>query len=459
MDSNNRGVVLTTQRFEAAYNEGEQNCIGLCLKDPEALNTIVGVLNAEDFHLPKHQEIFRVISDLFKNGEYIDPITVGDVLGKKGLMPMIGGQAYLNNLSAVSFDSTKSEEYSQKVKEWAMIRELEKLNSGIVSTIQNGDVSNPLDIINLQAKALYNISDRLAKGNLAAASELCVEASQRYKEARVRRKQVLGQPTGFATLDRFTGGLGNGEMIVVAARPNVGKTALGLHFCEHIALNQNLPTLVFSLEMTKDRLMDRFVAMEAKVNALEMRKGLLSSEQNERVDAAIERLQEAPIFIDDSSGCTVTEMKAKTYKMLHRYSNLGLVMIDYFELIDPPHFRAESFNQLADISKEIKNFAKELPCPLVLLAQLNRNADGRKDKTPIVTDIGGTDRIGKDADVVMMLHTQESYERPEAFSYQERNGVAIKPIELIVAKQRNGPKGTLMLNYNRASNQFREINH
>jgi replicative DNA helicase len=415
--------------------EAERSILGAVLLDNHALNAAVERLKSEDFFLPQHRHIFERMVQLGEKQQGIDTITLMEDLARSGELEAAGGVAYLSQLADGLPRVTNVDHYARIVKEKAILRAL--IYSASVIQEQALAAGDDADTILDRAEStIFQIAEDRVKVGLIGVKDLVKESFQRLEKIFSEGRRITGLATGYGGLDNETAGLQPSELIILAARPSMGKTALALNIAENVALRQREPVAIFSLEMSKESLLLRLLSSHARVDAHKFRNGHLNKDDWSKVTASLAELGEAPIWIDDSASSTVLEMGAKA-RRLKRDRGLSLVIVDYIQLVVPTSNRRTSNRQeeVAGISRALKALAKELKVPVVVLSQLTR-APEREDRKPQLADLRESGAIEQDADVVMFINRPNFYKTDMA---EEDRAKA----ELIIAKQRNGPTGNL----------------
>ncbi|MCX7710524.1 MAG: replicative DNA helicase [Clostridia bacterium] len=415
--------------------EAEQSVLGSMLLDKEVIPVITEVLKANDFYREDHREIFEAVLDLFDKAEPIDLITVSEQLKLRGSLDNVGGLEYLTNIASAVPTTANARHYAKIVEEKSILRKLIKASSDIVSMGYEAseEVSYVLD------RAEKSIFDVLQNRNLqgfAPIRDILVDAFNRLEELYNNKGYITGIPTGFADLDFKTSGLHNSDLVLIAARPAMGKTSFVLNIAAHAAVHAKVPTAVFSLEMSKEQLVNRMLCCEAMVDSQMMRTGKLDDDDWQKIARSLGPLSEAPIYIDDTPGTSVMEIRSKC-RRLKLEKNLGLVVIDYLQLMQGRGGKGDNRQQeISEISRSLKILAKEINVPVLTLSQLSRAAETRTDHRPILSDLRESGAIEQDADIVMFLY-RDDYYNPDT----EKKNVA----EVIIAKHRNGSTGTVEL--------------
>ncbi len=421
--------------------EAEQSVLGAVLLENEAINQALEILTADDFYRETHREIFRAMMDLSDHNQPVDAITLTDALRTKGVLEQIGGPAYIAELADTVPTAANVSHYARIVREKAVLRSLATIATDIASSAYeaNADVDEFLDTAEHR---IFEISERRIKPSFHDMRSLTMESLKILERLYENRELVTGVPTGFKDLDVLTAGLQPSDLIVLAARPSMGKTALALNIAAYAAMDAEPKRGVafFSLEMSKEQLVLRMLCSEARVDSAKARAGYLSERDFPKLAQAASRLAEANIFIDDSSDTTAITLKAKCRRLAReRKNNLGLILVDYLQLMRSARPGESREKEIAEISRSLKALAKELKVPVIALSQLNRQVETRPDRRPLLADLRESGAIEQDADVIAFIYREEMYKGKDS----KEAGVA----EIIVAKQRNGPTDTVKLTY------------
>ncbi len=415
--------------------EAERCILGAVLLDNHALNSAVERLRSEDFFLPQHRQIFERMVQLSEKQQAIDTITLMEDLSRRGELESAGGVAYLSQLADGLPRVSNVDHYARIVKEKAILRGL--IYSAAAIQEQALAAGDDADVILDRAEsAIFQLAEDRVKVGLIGVKELVKDGFERLEKIFSEGRRITGLGTGYAGLDNELAGLQPSELVILAARPSMGKTALALNIAENVALRHREPVAIFSLEMSKESLLLRLLASEARVDAHKFRTGHMNKDDWGKVTAALAQLGEAPIWIDDSASSTVLEMGAKA-RRLKRDRGLSLMIVDYLQLVTPTGSRRSSNRQeeVSGISRALKGLAKELKIPVVVLSQLTR-APEREERKPQLADLRESGAIEQDADVVLFINRPNFYKTD--IPDEER-----AKAELIIAKQRNGPTGTL----------------
>jgi replicative DNA helicase len=425
----------------------EQSVLGSMLINKDAIADCLEAVKAHDFYRPAHELIFDAVLDLFGRGEPADAITVADELGKRGDLTRVGGQAYLHQLIQSVPTAANAGYYAEIVHERAVLRRLVEAGTRIVQmgyAQGEGDID---DIVNRAQAEVYSVAEKRGGEDYNVLGDLLNETMEEIEAASGRTDGLVGVPTGFLELDELTNGLHPGQMIVVAARPAVGKSTLGIDIARAAAIKHNMAAAVFSLEMSRTEITMRILSAEATIQLQDLRKGLKNQEQWTKLARIMGKISNAPLFIDDSPNMSLMEIRAKCRRLKQQH-NLRLVVIDYLQLMSSGKKVESRQQEVAEFSRALKLLAKELEVPVIAISQLNRGPEQRTDKRPQMSDLRESGSIEQDADVVILLHRDRSD--------PERDGEA----DIIVAKHRNGPTKDIVLafqgHYSRFNNMARD---
>jgi replicative DNA helicase len=427
--------------------EAEQSILGGLLLEASAFDQVGDMLMEEDFYRPAHQIIYKAIKELHGKSERPDLLTLSNLLESKRELDAVGGATYLASLLEKTFSAANIVSYCKIVREKSLLRKLISTSSKFIEKAYNSDYQDIEVFLDQAESDLFKVSESKNQSGLVGAMEIVKTSIERIEELYKRKADITGLATGFTELDKMTAGLHGGELIIIAARPSMGKTAFSLNIASHIALKQKKTVAYFALEMGKESLMTRMLAGEAKVSMSELRSGKIQDSSWPRLISAAGQLSEAPLFIDDTPGISPFEIRARCRRLKSQY-NLDIIMIDYLQLMDLK-IKVESRERaVAEISKSLKTLAKELNIPVLALAQLNRGVEGRADRRPMLSDLRESGSIEQDADVIGMLYRDDYYDKDDP----EKAGNA----EVIIGKQRNGPTGTVKLKFDAKYNRFRD---
>lgn len=428
--------------------EAEQSTIGSMLLDKEAIATAVELVMAEDFYRESHRIIFDTLISLFNRGEPADLITVTEALKARNSLEQVGGASYISTLANSVPTSANCEYYAKIVKNKAILRSLVAAGSEIAA-LGYDPASEVDDSLDKAEQLIFRIAQRGQTGTIADMKTVMMSTFDRIERLYSSKGAITGLPTGFIEMDSMLSGLQPSELIVIAARPSMGKTAFALNIAENVALSEKKPVLVFSLEMSCEQLAQRMLCSQATVDGQKLRRGNLNDDDWNRLSYAIGQLSAAPIFIDDTPSITALEIRTRARRVKAEHG-LSLILIDYLQLVQG-RARVESRQQeIAEITRSLKALARELDVPVVALAQLSRAVEATADKRPMLSHLKESGEIEQSADVVAFIY-REDYYKPDL--EPERRGIA----EIIVAKQRNGPTGLFELAWQREYTRFRNL--
>ena len=424
----------------------EQSVLGGMLLSKDAIADVVESLRASDFYKPAHETIYEAILSLYGHGSPADAITVADELKKRGELTRVGGAAYLHTLIASVPTAANAQYYAEIVKEHAIMRRLIEAGTKIAQLGYANETE--VDALVNQAQAeIYAVTDGNAKEDYVSFSE-ALEATMREIDANSNRPDgVYGVPTDFIEFDELTGGLHGGQMIVIAARPGVGKSTLALDIARSAAIHHHMATVFFSLEMSRTELAMRILSAEGKISMGRLKKGDLDTEGWTNLATLQGRIDSAPLFIDDSPNMTLMEIRAKCRRLKQR-NDLKLVVLDYLQLMSSGKKVESRQQEVSEFSRSLKLLAKELDVPVIALSQLNRGSEQRTDKRPMVSDLRESGSIEQDADMVILLHREDMY-NPDS----DRVGEA----DMIIAKHRGGPTRTIPLAFSGKYSRFNNM--
>ncbi len=448
-----RDKALSFERLEKLppHNlEAEQSLLGAMLISPDVIPEVVEMVNAESFYTEGHQNIFRAVVELYARGEPADPITVAELLKSKGQLEAAGGKPYIHTLISIVPSAANAAYYARIVERNSALRSLIRAASEIAALGYEGpeDVEAAID----RAESLiFAIANRRMSERFVPIKDLLAEGFSSVEHLYENKEHVTGFASGFQDLDALTAGFHPGDLVIIAARPSMGKTALALNIATHIGL-QNVPVAIFSLEMSREQLAQRMMCSEGKIDSHRLRTGRLRDEDWTKLSSAIGRLAEAPIYIDDTPSIGILEVRAKSRRLFSRHRP-GVIIVDYLQLMQS-YRRVESRQQeIAEISRGLKILAKELSVPVVALSQLSRAVEQRgKNAKPQLSDLRESGAIEQDADLVLFIH-RNIYADPSDPDAAEERGTA----ELILAKHRNGPTGVVKLAFMEQYTRFASL--
>lgn len=435
---------LPFNRLPPQSPDAEMSVLGAVLIHGEAVARAVELLEPADFYEEAHRVVYEACIHLFNQAQPVDVVTVGEVLRQQNALDRIGGLPYLMELASLVPTAAHVDHYARMVKDSATLRRLIDTATRLVTESYRGE-QGARDLLDWAQQELFQLSQP-GQRDVVRLHDVLIETFNRLEQLYENKGKLVGVPTGFHDLDRITAGLQRSDLIIVAARPSMGKTMLCLNLARHVAVHEKVPVAVFSLEMSREQLAMRLLSAESELPAHRLRTGELDGEMWGQLSRALGHLSEAPIFIDDTPGLSALELRAKA-RQLKVQHKIGVVIVDYMQLMQGR--RAENRQQeISDISRSLKALARELDIPVVALSQLSRAVESRNDKRPMLSDLRESGAIEQDADIVAFLYREDYYTK-EA----ENPDVT----ELIVAKQRNGPTGTINLLFKRDIGKFLSI--
>ncbi len=429
--------VRRTGRVPPHNIEAEESLLGAMLLSRDAITVAVEVgVTASDFYKPAHTHVFEAVLSLYGQGEPIDPVTVAEELRRADLLDALGGRQTLLRLQAATPASANAAHYAKIVNELALLRRLIGV-AGDIAEMGYDDSQDVQETVDRAESLVFEVAERRVSDSMIKMADALQNTLDELEALYASTGDITGVPTGYTQLDKLLLGLQPANLVVVAARPGAGKTSFALGAAANVAMVSRRPVLFFSMEMGTLELTKRLLAGEARVDARRLQTGNIPEQDWTKLSHAVGRLAEAPLFIDDNPHCTVMEMRAKSRRTKARHGDLGLVVVDYLQLMTPMGKRAENRQvEVAEISRGLKILARELNCPVMACSQLNRQLEYRQDKRPMLADLRESGSLEQDADVVAFIYRDDIY-NPDS----EQRGTA----EIIVSKHRNGPTGTTRL--------------
>ncbi len=433
--------------------ESESSVLGGLLLDNAAWDRVGDLLAESDFYRYEHKLVFSAVGSLINASKPADVITVFEHLQNMGKAEEVGGLAYLNSLAQYVPSAGNIRRYAEIVRERSVLRKLVAASDEIATNAFNPQGRPVSTIVDEAEQKIFNIGEQGSrnKQGFQAMDTLVVQLLDRVQEMADNPNDVTGVPTGFYDLDRMTAGFQAGDLIVLAARPSMGKTALAINIAEHVALNEGLPVAVFSMEMGAAQLAVRIVGSIGRIDQGHLRTGKLTDEEWPRLTEAIEKLRNISLHIDESAGLTSSELRANARRLARQCGKLGLIVVDYLQLMSGSSSSdgENRATELGEISRGLKMLARELQCPVIALSQLNRSVETRPDKRPMMSDLRESGAIEQDADIIMFIYRDEYYTKDAC----KEPGVA----EVIIAKQRNGPTGVVKLAFLKPITKFESL--
>lgn len=426
--------------------EAERAVLGAILIDHEALNRVLEILRATDFYRDAHRKIFESMIILSERNEPTDILTVSNHLTSQGFLDVIGGATYLSELADNMPSSANVISYARIIREKAVVRGL--VNAATEISTQGYDGALDADsLMDFAERKIFEISENRMRPTFVGVRDVVKDSFKRIEQLFESKKEITGLATGFKELDNMTSGLQPGDLIILAARPSMGKTAFALNMAEHAAIHENAAVAIFSVEMSKESLVTRMLCSQARIDSSRLRRGQLDEHDWPRLTKAAGHLSDASIYLDDTGAPTVLEMRAKA-RRLKKERGLQLIVVDYLQLIRASGSTQNREQEISEISRSLKALAKELSVPVVALSQLNRAVENRQNRRPQLADLRESGAIEQDADVIAFIYRDEVYD-PET----PDKGIA----EIIVGKQRNGPVGTCRLAFLNQYTRFENL--
>ncbi|MDK7325745.1 replicative DNA helicase [Lactobacillus mulieris] len=439
-------------------SEAEKAVLGAIFIDPEAIADAEAIVTADDFYERANRILFAAMKDLVDRDEAIDPLTIRDELAKRKQLEDIGGIAYISDVAVATPTSAHVTYYAQIVHCKSQLRRLIAASQKIIQNAMEGsdDVANILDDAE---KQIMDVSSDTNSAGFRNIKEVVQKALDEINAATAADTDVTGLSTGFVNLDKMTTGLHEDELIILAARPGVGKTSFAMNVAQYAGLHDHKTVAVFSLEMSGEQLVQRMLASEGLIDSMHLRTGQLNNEEWNKLVVAAGALATASIFIDDTPGIKMSEIRAKARKLAKEDGNLGLIVIDYLQLIEGP--KSESRQQeVSAISRQLKKLAKELHVPVIALSQLSRSVEQRQDKRPVLSDIRESGSIEQDADIVAFLYRDDYYRDEEGSEDNDQQGDDDNgEVEVIIEKNRSGSRGTVKLMFSKPYNRFSNLDY
>jgi replicative DNA helicase len=417
--------------------EAESSVLGGILLENDAINLVLELVRPEDFYRESHRKILRAMIELSDRSEPVDLITLSDYLKNRGELDAVGGTAYLASLADFVPTAANISFYARIVREKAILRSLISTATEI-ATRGYEEQGNVEEFLDSAEKVIFDISEKKIKASFVAVGDMIKDTLKTVEKLYERKEMVTGVPTGYEDLDKLTAGLQPSDLVIVAGRPSMGKTAFSLNIAANAAF-AGVGVAVFSLEMAKEQLVLRMLCSEARVNNSKVRSGYLAERDFPKLANAAGRLHESPIYIDDTPAISVLELRAKARRLVRdRTKKVGLIVIDYLQLMRGMGTASNREQEISEISRSLKALAKELNIPVIAISQLNRRVEDRGDRRPMMSDLRESGAIEQDADVIMFIYRDEVYNQNS-----DKKGIA----EIIVAKQRNGPIDTVQLTF------------
>ncbi len=426
--------------------EAEQSVLGAMMLSKDAMADVIEVVRATDFYKPAHETIFDTAVKLYNSGDPVDALTVGAELQRAGAIARIGGTEYLHTLIAMVPSAASAGYYARLVREQSILRKLVEAGTRIANMGYDADGAEVDDVVDSAQAEIFAVTERRNSEDYLPIGEIMERTLEEVDAASSREGQMLGIPTGFRQLDDLTGGFQAGQMIVIAARPAIGKSTLGLDIARAASVSANKASVIFSLEMSREEITKRMLAAESGVKLTKLTKGPMGPNDWERLAATAARVSKAPLFIDDSPNMSLMEIRAKCRRLKQQH-DLSLVVVDYLQLMSSGRKVESRQQEVSEFSRALKLLAKEIEVPVIAISQLNRGPEQRQEKRPMLSDMRESGAIEQDADIVILLHRDDAYDR------DNRPGEA----DFIVAKHRSGPTDTISVAFKKDYAHFADM--
>ena len=453
---------IMTDNLPPQNIEAEQAVLGAIFLNTDALADAMEYVEADDFYRRAHQILFQAMVDLNNDGEAIDVLTVQNYLTTNNQLDDVGGVAYIAELATSVPTAANAGYYAKIVEEKSMLRRLISTATDIITQANNGDDDVP-SLLDSAERQIMDVSERRNRSGFREIKDVLNETLSDIDRLSQQSEDITGLPTGYREFDKMTAGLQPDNLIILAARPAVGKTAFALNIAQNVATSTDTSVAIFSLEMSAESLVNRMLCAEGSINANHLRTGQLDEGEWQNLIVAMGALSNTSIFIDDTPGIKMAEIRAKCRRLAKEKGNLGLVVIDYLQLIEGSNKESRQ-QEVSEISRQLKKLAKELSVPIIALSQLSRGVEQRQDKRPVLSDIRESGSIEQDADIVAFLYRDDYYERGESKSEEDGDdqdslNQDVGEVELIIEKNRAGARGTVKLLFIKSYNKFSNISY
>ena len=428
--------------------EAEQSVLGSILLKDKSFGTVLEILKPGDFYREAHKIIYETMIDLFELNEPQDLLTITNLLNDRNQLEVIGGVSYLASLTSIVPVTANIASYAKIVRQKSILRKLIEVNTDIATRCY--EEQGEIDLLVDQAEqAIFEIAGSKSDQNFTHIKSIVPAAFQAVEQLYKRKEMITGVPTGYHEIDKMTAGLQSSDLIILAARPSMGKTSFAMNIAQHAALVEKTGVAVFSLEMSKEQLVMRLLSSVGRIDSQRIRTGKLLDEDWPKLTRAVGMLSEAPIYIDDTPAVSVLEMRAKVRRLAAQY-DIGLIVVDYLQLMRGRNSTENRTQEISEISRSLKALAKEHHVPVIALSQLNRGLESRTDKRPMMSDLRESGAIEQDADIITFIYRDEVYNKAED---NPNRGIA----EIIIGKQRNGPTGTVKLTFIKEFTMFENL--
>ncbi|EKD71216.1 MAG: hypothetical protein ACD_46C00242G0003 [uncultured bacterium] len=435
----NRPINMNAVKVPPHSVDAEQSVLGGLMLDNRAFDQVVDRIREEDFYRHENKLIFRAIARLVENNKPIDVLTVSEALREMHELDQVGGEVYLFELANNTPSAANITAYADIVRERSVLRRLMAAASDITETVFNPQGRSVVELLDQAERSVFAISEQGARGEGPQnVKTYLAKTMDRIDTLFHSKDAITGIPTGYHDLDSMTSGLQSSDLVIVAGRPSMGKTVFAMNIAEHVAINSRLPVLVFSLEMPGEAIVMRLLSSLCRIDQLRIRTGKLADEDWPRISSTVSMLSDTPLYIDDTPALSPAEMRARARRLAKEHGQLGLIVVDYLQLMQVPGYNENRTAEISEISRSLKSLAKELKVPVIALSQLNRGLEQRADKRPIMSDLRESGAIEQDADVIAFIYRDEVY---------NENSPDKGTAEIIIAKQRNGPIGKVRLTF------------
>ena len=453
---------IMTDNLPPQNIEAEQAVLGAIFLNTDTLADAMEYVEADDFYRRAHQILFQAMIDLNNDGEAIDVLTVQNYLTTNNQLDDVGGVAYIAELATSVPTAANAGYYAKIVEEKSILRRLISTATNIITQANNGDDDVP-SLLDSAERQIMDVSERRNRSGFREIKDVLNETLSDIDRLSQQSEDITGLPTGYREFDKMTAGLQPDNLIILAARPAVGKTAFALNIAQNVATSTDTSVAIFSLEMSAESLVNRMLCAEGSINANHLRTGQLDEGEWQNLIVAMGALSNTSIFIDDTPGIKMAEIRAKCRRLAKEKGNLGLVVIDYLQLIEGSNKESRQ-QEVSEISRQLKKLAKELSVPILALSQLSRGVEQRQDKRPVLSDIRESGSIEQDADIVAFLYRDDYYERGESKSEEDGDdqdslNQDVGEVELIIEKNRAGARGTVKLLFIKSYNKFSNISY
>ncbi len=429
----------STNKVLPFSQEAEKGLLGVLMLQSKLYERIEAALVEEDFYDAKHKSIFKAIKTLAHKNMAIDMLTVVDMLNTQEALEKAGGEVYVYSIADQAPSGANISEYAQIIRDKALLRSLQQQATNIVDSVYHPDGREPQELVAEAEAGIFAIASKRNKGTgPQPIADILTKTTEKIDKLYHSDGSMTGVASGFTDFDKMTSGLQPADLIIVAGRPSMGKTVLGINIAEHVALTAKKPVCIFSLEMPSDAIVMRMLASIGRIKLPRVRTGKLHDDDWPRMTSAIGMLAQAPLFIDDTPGISPSDMRSKVRQLAREHGELGMIVVDYLQLMRVPEIRDNRVQEISEISRSLKMIAKEFNVPVIALSQLNRGLENRQDRRPIMSDLRESGAIEQDADIIAFIYRDEVY-NPDTLD----KGVA----EVNIGKHRNGPIGTVKLTF------------